>query len=377
MNNVYHDSCCHDNKIELPSLNEGQIDDIIAEITNHIYKTKGTASLENTQLTRMYASKYWNAVKKGYGNDLTDFDYTTPDWNMMASLNRDVYHFSAAKDYQQLKSLSQAVIGEDGKILSFSDFKNAASEINNEYVNTWLKTEYDLAVSGSKMAGKWVDIQESGAPLLEFDAVMDNLTSALCSSLNGVVKPVNDPFWDIYYPPNHFRCRSTVKQRYSGAVTPSSSINYPDIPKMFQTNLAKDGLIFPKGSSYYKGLPADITGTKALRNDMRELAFKKVVGKTVEVEGIGEVHITKAGIRKCLTQNAPEEFYNKKNQLVPLANKLLENAHSITHEINADNPDLKVFKAKIKGLDHFKLVVKEEQHDGKILKVLYAITAHK
>ncbi len=30
--------------------------------------------------------------------------------------------------------------------------------------------------------------------------------------LNGVVKPVDDPFWGIYYPPNGWRCSCDVVQ---------------------------------------------------------------------------------------------------------------------------------------------------------------------
>ena len=62
---------------------------------------------------------------------------------------------------------------------------------------------------------------------------------------------------------------------------------------------------------------------------MRDLALKKVVGKTVEVEGIGEVHITKAGIKKCLAQSTPHEFYNKKNSGLTDKICLLKNIHKI------------------------------------------------
>jgi hypothetical protein len=45
---------------------------------------------------------------------------------MLANLQTDVYHFSAAKNYQQLKSLTGALVDDDGKVRSFSDFKKAA-----------------------------------------------------------------------------------------------------------------------------------------------------------------------------------------------------------------------------------------------------------
>lgn len=49
-------------------------------------------------------------------------------------------------------------------------------------------------------------------PYLRYNAVLDNGTSAICRELHGTVARVNDPFWDTYYPPNHFGCRSVVSQ---------------------------------------------------------------------------------------------------------------------------------------------------------------------
>jgi uncharacterized protein with gpF-like domain len=102
-----------------------------------------------------------------------------------------------------------------------------------------------------------VQINESAAylPLLEFDAVVDRRTSEQCRNFDKVIKPIKDVFWSLYYPPNHFGCRSTVRQRSSGAITATESIVMPDIPDMFKTNLAAHGFAFPPGHPYYNGLP--------------------------------------------------------------------------------------------------------------------------
>lgn len=120
------------------------------------------------------------------------------------------------------------------KLREFAAFKEAAINITTDHMG-WLKTEYNTAVSGGQMAAKWVDIEKNKdiLPLLQFDAVMDGQTTELCSGLNGVIRPVDDPFWNTYYPPNHFNCRSTVRQLRSGAVTDLNEIEYPEIPAMF------------------------------------------------------------------------------------------------------------------------------------------------
>ena len=226
-----------------------------------IWQQKGMPDGINEDVTRAFIDKLWNGVGEGYNVDVSGIDYDTTDGEMIASLQRDVYHFSAAKNYQQLKSLSQALVGDDGKLRSWQAFKEAAYAINDQHVNVWLRTEYDTAVASAQMASKWVTItsDRSAFPNLEFDAVMDGRTSPICTSLNGVIKPVDDPFWSTYYPPNHFNCRSTVRQRSDGRTTPDDKIEHPEnVPAMFKTNLAKSGLAFPPTHPYYEGLPREV-----------------------------------------------------------------------------------------------------------------------
>jgi len=48
-------------------------------------------------------------------------------------------------------------------------------------------------------------------PFLMYVAVRDDRTTAICKSLDGQVRPVGDPFWNTYAPPNHFGCRSRLR----------------------------------------------------------------------------------------------------------------------------------------------------------------------
>ncbi len=224
-----------------------------------VWKAKGMPYNINKKIANAFAKELWSGTTKGYGKDIIGIDYNSPDYEMLKNLQNSVYQFSAAKNHQQLKALTQALIGDDNKIRNYSQFKQAAYQINDTHVNQWLKTEYNTAISSGQMASKWVQIEANKKTLgiLEFDAVMDGRTSDLCASLNGVRKPVDDSFWSKYYPPNHFSCRSTVRQRGGSYSTPDSKIEYPDIPEMFQVNLAKEGLVFPKGHPYFNHVPED------------------------------------------------------------------------------------------------------------------------
>ena len=393
LNSLYNTACCNNKEhqdyahiVAESSQPPANLTELFINMVKAIWEAKGMDGSINKPVTTAYADHLWSAVLANYGGASAKqfaegkLDYTTPNYQMLAALHRNCWQFAAAKNYQQLRALSNALIGEDGKLRSFQAFKQAAEAINIEHTR-WLQTEYNLAVNGSQMAGKWVGIIEHQEtfPLLQFDAVLDKQTTDLCRDLNGTTLPIHHPFWNTFYPPNHFGCRSTVRQiqAHTAHETPHDKIPHADIPPMFQTNLAQQKLIFPPKHPYYDGLPDNIDSAGGLRNQMRDIAVEKLTDKTVEVAEIGTVTITKAGLRKCASQQLQPEFYSIKNQMLPIANLLLANAHNIVEETNKANNELKVWKASIKGLPHFKVVIKQELHNGKIKTVLYSITAHK
>lgn len=227
----------------------------LATMTRNLYDSKALpAGNMDVTVTKAITDKLWSGVEKGWGQALPT-DYDTPDALMLQRLRDNVWQFSAAKNYSQLKELGSALIGPDGKLRTWDQFKEAAYKINDKHINQWLRAEYELAVNGAQMAAQWVRIEENAAtlPLLEFDAVLDGQTSPLCRSLHGTRLPVGHPFWKTYYPPNHWGCRSAVRQLASGIATPEEKIPSADIPAMFKTNLGQQGLIFPADHPYYKG----------------------------------------------------------------------------------------------------------------------------
>lgn len=260
LNELYHDCCEHSVDLDFDVNLSDEIDVLVSEMVQEVWRLQGTDGNVNEAIAKYFSDRMWSGVIKGFGNNLDSVDYDSPDYNMLTSLKKNVWSFSSAKNYQQLRELSDALIGEDGKLRTFEQFKEAAGIINEKFMKTWLRTEYNLAVAGGQMAGKWVDIQRNAStlPLLEFDVVMDGQTTDICVSLNGIIVPITHPMVARFYPPNHFGCRTTVRQLASGKITPDSKMSLPEIPKMFQTNLAQHGLVFPEDHPYFIGLPDNL-----------------------------------------------------------------------------------------------------------------------
>ncbi len=83
--------------------------------------------------------------------------------------------------------------------------KIGISERNPYWLEVHARTNFLTAYN----AGRWVQIAKARTiKYLVYNAILDERTTKLCKSLDGVVRPKDDPFWDRFMPPNHFSCRS-------------------------------------------------------------------------------------------------------------------------------------------------------------------------
>ena len=205
------------------------------------------------------AEHYMQGVFKGYGGNFDRFDYDTPNHRMLANLQKNVYQFAAAKNYTQLRELTDALM--DGKRLrTYREFREVASNIVGEY-SKYTRTEYNTAVSGALNAANWVGYQEHKKlmPNLKYVTVGDARVREAHRILDGTVRPIDDDFWKTHYPPLSWNCRCTTYQLPGkSTVTPTDKIPHVDIPKMFQVNLAEHNLVFPKGSAFFVACPEDV-----------------------------------------------------------------------------------------------------------------------
>ena len=224
-----------------------------------VYAAGGSKDID-PDLINATATELKKGLKKGYKNDFKDFDVNSPDFAMLANLEHNVYQFAAAKNYQEMRLLTDSLTNDAGELLSFTEFREVAEKQFLQFNENWLESEYSTSISGSMNAARWTDYTRSAKamPFLRYSTVGDDLVRDSHAVLDGTVKRIDDIFWDNYYPPNGFRCRCGTTQTGNSRETPDGAIVYPEVPALWKTNLAKQGLMFPKNHPYYTDVPREV-----------------------------------------------------------------------------------------------------------------------
>jgi|ADGO01.1.fsa_nt_gi Uncharacterized protein, homolog of phage Mu protein gp30 len=199
-----------------------------------------------------------DALILGFGPQ-SSYNITTPQYSLYQKLRENIYVFTAAKQYQQVRTMSQ-FITEKGIKSTFSEFKQLAQKVFIEYNETYLKTEWITAIGQSQMAKEWIEADQKKdiIPYLRYRTQRDARVRDEHAALDGITLPVDHPFWRTWMPKNGWRCRCFTQSLERAAITDLAERNLADLkdekkfPKVFQMNPGIDGLIFnPKYHPYF------------------------------------------------------------------------------------------------------------------------------
>lgn len=153
--------------------NEKDLNILALELAQRIYD--GEDITADDDLLRLTAQQLLEGVHQGLDINLNAIDFSSPDFDTLAKLTENVYHFSAAKNYHELHDLSLALRDGD-KIRSFEDFKTKAEEISGKYNVSWLRSEYNQAIAASQSAAHWNSFYKDKdlMPYLQYQADRKN-----------------------------------------------------------------------------------------------------------------------------------------------------------------------------------------------------------
>ena len=241
-----------------------QIDDLIEDI----YKGRVTQTELPEDLYFAIADNLEKGLYKGFGGDLTKFG--GKDYELLNELRENVYMFSGAKTYQQVREMSGFLADSE----NFKQFKDKALGVYDTYNKNWLQAEYNTAIGQGMQAQQWSDIEKTKKdfPYLRYSAIVDSRTSDICEPINGVTLPVDDKFWNSYTPLNHFNCRCTLEKldKFEDVqTTPKEDIDKlikgtdenkglkDTVADAFKMNSGKDGYVFSPDHPYFEVAPKD------------------------------------------------------------------------------------------------------------------------
>ena len=205
------------------------------------------------KLFNAYVDSFIKAIEKGSGINYSTIEYGIMPEDLAKLMKQNVTLFSGAKTFNYVIS-TEALIKDNGKLISVAEFKQLAAENFDLYNKTWLKTEYETALKQSSNLKDWQEFQanKEDFPLLEYRTVGDLRVSEACRMKNGIVKRVDDPFWKTHSPMTHYGCRCEL---YPLQLNEKSITGIPKgLPQNdlgFRENIRETGQIFDKSHPYF------------------------------------------------------------------------------------------------------------------------------
>lgn len=238
---------------------------------------------------QQYYQRFRQFAEAGYGKRLDD----PADWiefQLMERLKRSASTFAGGKLATltaELKTLRK---------LPLKDFLSQGKLAVKRHHRDYLQAELETTLASANSAAKWRAIERRAYlyPNLRYETAGDERVRESHAVLDGRVYPVNHTFWDVYMPPNGWRCRCIVIQTDEPG-TGSEAIDF-EPPKGFRNNPGKTGKLFEDDHPYYNWAAKDRTdieaASEALRADWEVQEVYKLaeryVGTTHRLPGLSE-----------------------------------------------------------------------------------------
>lgn len=202
------------------------------------------------------------AAVLGKINEATDKGFTPRapvdhDYDFYQELKRNNEVFSAFKVHRMQGDMAALLLDEEGILKPFNRWLNDVQTIADHQVYSWLKTEYDTAIIRAHQAADWRQFEREKdiLPNLEWQPSTSPDPGADHVIFWGVVRPVDDTFWNKHRPGDRWNCKCSLRAT-DKPETPENELPDPgpaDKPADgLDGNPGKTGMIFGKTHPYIK-----------------------------------------------------------------------------------------------------------------------------
>jgi SPP1 gp7 family putative phage head morphogenesis protein len=281
-------------------------DSSIEQLINNVYGGVVTREALPQDLYEAILDRLTEGVIEGFGSPIID----AKRGKVYDGFVKNLSVFSAAKTYQQINDMSNFLFDENGNKNPFSFFKEKANGIFETYNKTWLETEYNTAISQAQAADKWLDIKENEDifPLLKYVTAGDGRVRPVHNDLDGIIRPVNDPFWDKYLTPNGFGCRCNEIQLEEGEITDLTGRDFESVSPLFQMNAGKDRFVFNEKAHPYLRVADKYKIESNLKKRVVTPPIKKAIKKVEKTEAkfaFKNLTQARAGLSEFIERSSP------------------------------------------------------------------------
>lgn len=137
--------------------------------------------------------------------------------------NNEVY--SAFRSHRMGRDMAAKMLDEDGKLKSFTKFREDVKPIADHHVKHWLETEYNTAVRRAHLAEKWKTYEDDRDifPNLRWVESWAVQKDKEHFDFRNTIAPVNDPFWDAHRPGDRWGCKCGLEQTDEETNIPASA----------------------------------------------------------------------------------------------------------------------------------------------------------
>lgn len=328
---------------------------LIKQYIREAFDERDVSEELRTNLWNQYFKKLASGVDKAIPDN---FEFR--DKELVNKLKANLAEFSAFKEESFNRNL-KSLLFKDGSLQSWKEFEADAYKIDSEYNNKWLETEYNQTIATVNMAAKFEDFQKDKDlyPNLKFVVINDGRVRPEHKAFDGIVKPVDDPFWNKHLPPLDWGCRCGVEQTDENPTDAPPASESDNLT--FKNNASKTGKVFLSEaySVDLSKIEKDQTSIKSLKllahnsdSELQQFAREQVCelprGKQFELLKENK----KGKISEHILLNQGDDYPNIKN----VAELFLKNGSKeieLMPEINSKS--LNVYRNKIfPGYDHNK-----------------------
>lgn len=303
-------------------LSEGDIKTPKLGIDNKVYAGIAEGIKPDTLIQKELFDYTYRMLEKGITQVYGNLKYDDKQFEFAQRLKRNAARFAGYKSAWQTAQLKSAK-------------PEAYAKINKAYNNLWMRSEYVHTVRSARAAQNYRKYLEDADiyPYLEYMPSKSAEPRADHKKLYGIIKPIEDSFWDTYMPPIDWGCKCSVAQRRRDTGSAELPDDAPKPPAAMRNNPGKKGELFTDEHPMITKLSKEKREAIDKQYEYSERVYARkytleyvqnnFLEKKLKLDNL-EIEITKGGLQKSINQ--PHGNYLQKLILIQQLPFIFENA---------------------------------------------------